>query len=505
MNIHEYSEQKFYVGGTGLTFDDVLILPNRSDFIPNEVDTSTYLTQNIRLNVPVLSAAMDTVTDSRLAIAIAQLGGMGIIHKNFTIDQQVNEVRKVKRFENIIIEKPYVIRLNQKILDAKELMLEHKVSGIPVVDEKNLLQGIVTRRDLEFFDVQKDGSKQISKAMTPMAKLVTYIKQDKVDLKEAAGMMRQNRVEKLPITDSEGYLLGLITLKDITKIAEHPRATKDKLGRLRVGAAVSTGAGEKQRVEKLIGAGVDVVVVDTAHGHSKKVIEMVEYIRSKYPNQNIIAGNIATGEAALALIKAGANAVKVGIGPGSICTTRVVAGVGVPQISAIMDVYVVAREHSIPVIADGGIKYSGDIAKAIAAGANVVMLGNLFAGTTESPGEFIIYQGRRFKAYRGMGSLGAMVKGSKSRYFQDDYEPEKLVPEGIEGRVPYKGDLKDVLYQLVGGLRSSMGYCGASTLFEFKNRSKFVRITQASLVESHPHDVVITKESPNYTMEHSPR
>lgn len=500
MNIHEYTNQKFYLSGTGLTFDDVLILPNQSDVIPSDVDTSTYLTSEIRLNVPVLSAAMDTVTDSRLAIAMAQLGGMGIIHKNFTLEQQVNEVRKVKRFENIIIEHPYVIQLDQNIQDAKNLMVEHKVSGIPVVDQKGLLHGIVTRRDLEFFDVQRDGSESITKAMTPQSKLVTYVKKQDVNLTEAADLMRKNRVEKLPITDPSGMLLGLITLKDITKIAEHPNATKDSQGRLRVGAAVSTGEGEQKRAEALIEAGVDVVVVDTAHGHSTKVIKMVELIRKNYPDQNIIAGNIATGEAALALIKAGANAVKVGIGPGSICTTRVVAGVGMPQISAIMDVYVVAREHNVPVIADGGIKYSGDIAKAIAAGANVVMLGNLFAGTTESPGEFIIYQGRRFKAYRGMGSLGAMVQGSKSRYFQDEYEPEKLVPEGIEGRVPYKGDLKDVLYQLVGGLRSSMGYCGASSLFEFKNRAKFVQITQASLVESHPHDVVITQESPNYTV-----
>jgi len=497
MEKSDFINEKFYNSEEALTFDDVLIVPGKSEVLPAEVETSTYLTPNIRLRAPILSAAMDTVTDSRLAIAIAQLGGIGIIHRNFNIEQQVEEVKKVKRFENIFINNPISLFADKTIKDAKGLMKEYNISGIPVVDKSGMLEGIVTRRDLSFFDTEINDSAKITEIMTPRNKLV--VSESPVDLREAGDIMRKNRVEKLPIVDKSGKLVGMVTLKDITKIAKFPEATKDEKGRLRIGAALGTSKEDIERANRLIEAEVDVIVVDTAHGHSKKVL--VRLIRSEYPNQDIIGGNIATSEGAADLIKAGVNAVKVGIGPGSICTTRVIAGVGVPQISAIMDVYSVAHNHGIPIIADGGIKFSGDIAKAIAAGADTVMIGNLFAGTTESPGEFIIYKGRRYKAHRGMGSLGAMIEGSRNRYFQDDYEPEKLVPEGIEGRVAYKGDLKDVFYQLVGGLRASMGYAGAATIARFKAKAKFVKISFASLKESHPHDVIITKESPNYTVD----
>ncbi len=497
MNKNDYLSQKFYWPQDGLTFDDVLIVPAKSEVIPAQVETGTKLTSRIRLNIPILSAAMDTVTDSRLAIAMAQLGGMGIIHRNFTLERQVEEVRKVKRFENIFIHQPVTLTPEKSVEEAKTLMRQSGISGIPIVDKHNHLKGILTRRDLSFFESGR--ALKVKDAMTERKELVVGV--GKVELKEAGKIMRENRVEKLPVVNDEDKLIGLITLKDITKIARFPNATKDDEGRLRVGAAVGTGPLEMERVEALMEADLDVVVVDTAHGHSKKVLDMVKKVRSAYPDVNIIGGNIATGEAAADLINAGVDAVKVGIGPGSICTTRVVAGVGVPQVSAVMDVYAEASGHNIPLIADGGIKFSGDIAKALAAGADTVMLGNLLAGTTESPGEFVIYKGRRYKSYRGMGSLGAMEQGSKSRYFQDDYEPEKLVPEGIEGRVPYKGDLKDVIYQLIGGLRASMGYSGAHSIPEFKSHTRFVRITSASLKESHPHDVIITKESPNYMVE----
>jgi IMP dehydrogenase len=499
MTAQEYFNEKFHSGIDGLTFDDVLIIPGKSDVIPAQTETSTMLTRNIAMNIPLLSAAMDTVTDSRLAIALAQLGGIGIVHRNFTADRQAEEVRKVKRFENIFITNPITVTADKTIREAQALMKQYSISGIPVVDPDGKLAGMITRRDLSFFDTETGRKKTVSDAMTPRKNLVVYT--GEVDLQKADSLMRENRVEKLPVVDKSDSLLGLITLKDLTTIANFPNATKDQQGRLRVGAAVGTGEAEFERVKKLIEAGVDVVVVDTAHGHQARVLEMVKSVRSMYPSQNIIGGNIATAEAASDLIKAGVDAVKVGIGPGSICTTRVVAGIGVPQVSAIMEVFTAAHKHDVPIIADGGVKYSGDLAKAIVAGADCVMIGNLFAGTTESPGEFVIYKGRRYKTYRGMGSIGAMSEGSRNRYFQDEYSPDKLVPEGIEGRIAYKGDLKDVVYQLIGGLKASMGYAGAPTVAEFKSKAKFIRITNASLRESHPHDVVITKEAPNYTVD----
>ncbi len=493
-----YSE-KFHSNVEALTFDDVLIVPNRSAVLPSQTRTETFLTRRIKLKIPIVSAAMDTVTDANMAIALAQLGGIGIVNKNFSPDRQADEVRKVKRFENIVITNPVVLTPDKRVKDARDAMKQYGISGIPIVDEQNVLQGIITRRDLDFIDFEKNASKQIRDVMTPRSELVTY--EGSVDLKKAGEVMRDNRVEKLPIVDGQNRITGLITLKDITKIAEFPEATKDDKGRLRVGAAISNGPADLARLEKLADAGIDVIVVDTAHGHTQKVLDMVREVRKRYPDLDIVGGNIATAQAAQDLIEAGVDAVKVGMGPGSICTTRVVAGIGVPQVTAIMDVHSATRKKNIPIIADGGIKFSGDIAKAIAAGADTVMLGNLLAGTTESPGEFVIYKGRRYKTYRGMGSLSAMQDGSKSRYFQDDYEPEKLVPEGIEGRVPYKGDLKDVIYQLVGGLRSSMGYCGAEDVASFKNVTRFIKISGASLRESHPHDVIITKEAPNYMVE----
>jgi IMP dehydrogenase len=490
---------KFYKDIEGLTFDDVLIVPTKSSVLPGQTDTHSYLTGKIKMKIPIVSAAMDTVTDSSLAIAIAQLGGIGIIHRNNNIDKQIEEVQKVKRFENIVINNPIVLNLNKKIKDVKEVMRQYNVSGIPIVNDNNELVGIVTRRDLGFVDADKNLEKSVKDIMTPRNELVTY--EGKVDLAKAGDIMRQNRVEKLPIVDKSNKIMGLITLKDITKIAEYPDATKDLKGRLRVGAAVGTSNLDIERIKRLAELEVDAIVVDTAHGHQNKVLEAVERIKNNYPEIEVIAGNIATAEAALDLIKRGADAVKVGIGPGSICTTRVVAGVGIPQITAILEVYSVAAKYNVKMIADGGIKFSGDIAKALAAGADNVMIGNLLAGTTESPGEFVIYKGRRYKTYRGMGSLAAMKEGSKNRYFQDEFEAEKLVPEGIEGRVPYKGDLKDVIYQLVGGLSLAMGYCGASNIAEFKANTKFIKITNASLKESHPHDVIITKEAPNYMVD----
>ncbi len=491
--------EKFYNKIEGLTFDDILIVPDKSEVLPSETNTTTFLTPKIKLKIPIVSAAMDTVTDANMAIAIAQLGGIGIIHRNYTIEKQSEEVRKVKRFENIVINNPIVLHMSKKIKDVKDIMKQYSISGIPIVNDNNELVGIVTRRDLDFVDADKNLNKSIKDIMTPRNELITY--NGDIDLKKASEIMRTHRVEKLPIVDKNNRITGLITLKDITKISEFPDATKDEKGRLRVGAAVGTSEADFERVQQLLKEEVDVIVVDTAHGHSNKVMNMVKRIKKHYPELNLIAGNIATAKAAKDLIECGADAVKVGIGPGSICTTRVVAGVGIPQVTAILEVYSVTREYNIPLIADGGIKFSGDIAKAIASGADTVMIGNLLAGTTESPGEFVIYKGRRYKSYRGMGSLSAMQEGSKSRYFQDDYEPEKLVPEGIEGRVPFKGDLRDVIYQLTGGLKSSMGYCGCRTIEEFKKKTKFIKITGASLKESHPHDVIITKEAPNYMVD----
>jgi len=491
--------EKFYDKIEGLTFDDVLIVPNRTDVLPSETNTTTLLTSKIRLKIPIVSAAMDTVTDANMAIAIAQLGGIGIIHRNYTIERQSEEVKKVKRFENIVINNPIVLNMNKKIKDVKDIMKQYSISGIPIVNDNNELVGIVTRRDLDFVDADKNLNKSVKDIMTPRNELITY--NGDVDLKKASEIMRENRVEKLPIVDKNNKITGLITLKDITKISEFPDATKDEKGRLRVGAALGTSEMDFERAQQLVKEEVDVIVVDTAHGHSKKVMDMVKKIKKNFPEIDLIAGNIATAEAAKDLIQCGIDAVKVGIGPGSICTTRVVAGIGIPQITAILEVYSITKDYKIPLIADGGIKFSGDIAKAIAAGADAVMIGNLLAGTTESPGEFVIYKGRRYKSYRGMGSLSAMQEGSKSRYFQDDYEPEKLVPEGIEGRVPFKGDLKDVIYQLTGGLKSAMGYCGCRNIEEFKQKTKFIKITGASLKESHPHDVIITKEAPNYMVD----
>jgi IMP dehydrogenase len=473
----------------GITFDDVLLMPAKSDFIPSQAQTATRLTNGITINIPIVSAAMDTVTESALAIALAQEGGIGIIHKNLSIEQQKREVSKVKRSENGVILDPVTLTPNEPVKKARELMDEQNVSGIPVVEGKKLV-GILTRRDLKFL---KDYDIRISEVMTK-EKLVTGPAE--TTLEEAKGILQKHKVEKLLLVGASSELVGLITMRDIDRVQQYPIAARDSRGRLRVGAAV--GVGDYERIEALIAADADVIVVDTAHGHSQNVIDTVKTIKQKH-KIDVIAGNIATGEAAEDLIKAGANAVKVGIGPGAICTTRIISGVGVPQISAIVSVAKVADKYDIPVIADGGIKQSGDITKAIAAGACTVMLGSLFAGLKESPGQLVIYKGRQFKEYRGMGSLGAMVKGSAERYSQSyKTQREKLVPEGVEGRVPYRGTLSDFVYQLVGGLRAGMGYCGARNIEELRKNGRFVRITAASVSESHPHDIQITKEAPNY-------
>lgn len=474
----------------GLTFDDVLLVPGKSEFLPKEIDVSTYLTQKIKLNIPLMSAAMDTVTESRLAIAIAREGGIGIIHKNMTIEEQATEVDKVKRSEHGVIVDPFFLSPQHRIFDAVELMKKYHISGVPVT-EGNKLVGIITNRDIRF---ENDFSKLISEVMTK-ENLVTA--PEGTTLHEAEQILRNHKVEKLPIVDNEGNLKGLITIKDIEKAIKYPNSAKDERGRLLCGAAVGVSKDLEDRVHALAKAKVDVIVVDSAHGHSKNVIEAIKTVKRLYPDKQVIGGNIATSQAARDLIQAGVDALKVGIGPGSICTTRVVAGIGVPQITAISSVAEEARKHGIPVIADGGIKYSGDIPKAIAAGADVVMLGNLFAGCEESPGDSEIFQGRKFKVYRGMGSLGAMQKGSKDRYFQED--AEKLVPEGVEGRVPYKGLLSDTVFQLVEGLKHGMGYCGTRDIHDLKQNAKFIKITNAGLRESHPHDIYITKESPNYS------
>jgi len=474
----------------GLTFDDVLLIPQKSDVLPRDVDLTTYLTRDIKLNMPLVSAAMDTVTESRLAIAIAREGGIGIIHKNMTIEEQATEVDKVKRSEHGVIVDPFYLSPDHSIYDALKLMEKYRISGVPITEHGKLV-GILTNRDLRF---ETDYSKKISEVMT-RENLITA--PEGTTLTEAKEILRKYKIEKLPIVDKDGNLKGLITIKDIEKAIQYPNSAKDSNGRLLVGAAVGVTKDMMERVEALVSQKVDVIVIDSAHGHSTNIINSLKLIKEKYPDLPVVAGNVATAEGTRDLIEAGADAVKVGIGPGSICTTRVVAGVGVPQITAIFDCANAAKEYGIPIIADGGIKYSGDIVKAIAAGASTVMIGNLFAGTEESPGESEIYQGRRFKVYRGMGSLGAMQKGSKDRYFQED--ANKLVPEGVEGRVAYKGPLSDTVFQLIEGLKHGMGYCGARTIEELQNNSKFIRITNAGLKESHPHSISITKEAPNYS------
>ncbi|MGF7059543.1 IMP dehydrogenase [Brassicibacter mesophilus] len=475
----------------GLTFDDVLLVPAKSEVLPKDVRVNTHLTKKIKLNIPLMSAGMDTVTDSKMAIAIAREGGIGIIHKNMSIEQQALEVDKVKRSEHGVITDPFYLSPDHIVSDALELMERYRISGVPITDNNKKLVGIITNRDIRF---ETDPSKKIDEVMTKK-NLVTA--KEGISMDEAQEIMKAHKIEKLPLIDDEGILIGLITIKDIEKSIQFPNSAKDKSGRLLAGAAVGITGDVLDRVKALVNSKVDVIVVDTAHGHSKGVIEAVKKIKTEFPDVQLIAGNVATAEATEDLINAGVDAVKVGIGPGSICTTRVVAGVGVPQITAIYNCAEAAKKHGIPVIGDGGIKYSGDIVKAIAAGADVVMMGSMFAGTEESPGEMELYEGRRFKVYRGMGSLGAMAAGSKDRYFQEDNK--KFVPEGVEGRVAYRGPLKDIVYQLVGGLKAGMGYCGAATIQDLKEKGQFTRITNAGLIESHPHDIHITKEAPNYS------
>jgi IMP dehydrogenase len=476
-----------------LTFDDVLLVPAYSAILPKDTSLNTRLTRNISLSIPLVSAAMDTVTESRLAIAIAQEGGIGIIHKNLTAREQAREVAKVKRFEAGVVRDPITIPPTMKIRDVIALSQQHGISGFPVVEGKNVV-GIITNRDLRF---EEELDAEVRQKMTPREKLV-YVKEG-ADPVEAKRLMNKHRLERVLVVDDAFELRGLITVKDIFKSTEHPNAAKDDQGKLRVGAAVGVGPDNDERVELLVAAGVDVVVVDTAHGHSQGVLDRVKWVKRRYPDVEVIGGNIATAEAAMALRDAGADGVKVGIGPGSICTTRIVAGVGVPQITAISNVSKALEGSGIPCIADGGIRFSGDISKALAAGASSVMMGSMFAGTEEAPGEIILYQGRSYKSYRGMGSLGAMSDGSADRYFQDaSNNADKLVPEGIEGRVPYKGSVLAILYQLVGGVRSSMGYCGCATIDQLREKAQFVEITSAGMRESHVHDVQITKEAPNY-------
>ncbi len=482
-------EEKF--GKKGLTFDDVLLVPQKSNILPNEVSLTTQLTKSIRLNMPLASAAMDTVTESRLAIAIAREGGIGFIHKNMTIQQQATEVDKVKRSEHGVIVDPFYLSPNHILEDADKLMAKYKISGVPITENGKLV-GILTNRDLRF---EKDFSRLISEVMTSES-LVTA--PAGTTLEEAKGILQKHKVEKLPIVDKDGMLKGLITIKDIEKSVRYPHSAKDKGGRLLVGAAIGVTSDMLERAEALVSAQVDILSLDSAHGPSKNIVLAVEQLKSKFPGTPLVAGNISTSQAAADLISAGADCVKVGIGPGSICTTRVVAGIGMPQITAIYDVAKVAAAHGVPVIADGGVKYSGDITKAIAAGADVVMIGSLFAGCEESPGDSEIYHGRQFKVYRGMGSLGAMSEGGSDRYFQT--ETKKFVPEGVEGRVPYKGAVAETIYQLLGGLRSGMGYCGTAAINELKENGRFVQITGAGMKESHPHDIYITKEAPNYSV-----
>jgi len=478
--------------GEGITFDDVLLVPAYSEVIPNQVDLSTYLTNKIKLNIPMMSAGMDTVTEHRMAIAMARQGGIGIIHKNMSIVAQAEEVDKVKRSENGVITDPFYLSPEHTLQDADNLMSKFRISGVPITEGRKLV-GIITNRDLKF---ETDFTKKIKESMTSEG-LITA--QEGITLDEAKQILGKARKEKLPIVDKDFNLKGLITIKDIEKQIKYPLSAKDSQGRLRCGAAVGITANVLERVDALVEAKVDVIVIDSAHGHSSNIINAVKKIKEKYPDLQVIAGNVATGDATRALIEAGVDAVKVGIGPGSICTTRVVAGIGVPQVTAVMDSYAVAKEYNIPIIADGGIKYSGDITKAIAAGANVCMLGSIFAGCDESPGTFELFQGRKYKVYRGMGSIAAMENGSKDRYFQSD--AKKLVPEGVEGRVAYKGTVEDTVFQLLGGLRSGMGYCGTATIELLKENGRFIKISAASLKESHPHDIHITKEAPNYSVE----
>lgn len=475
----------------GLTFDDVLLVPQESDFVGREAILSTQLTQKIKLNIPLMSAAMDTVTESNMAIAIAREGGIGIIHKNMSMEEQAAEVDKVKRSEHGVIVDPFSLSPNHTLNDAEELMSKYKISGVPITENERLV-GILTNRDLKF---ENDYSKKIEECMTKENLVTAPVGTTLEDAKE---ILRQNKIEKLPIVDQNGCLKGLITIKDIEKAIQYPNSARDENGRLLVGAALGVTGDILERAQMLVDAKVDAVVLDSAHGHSKNIADCLRKLKAAFPDLQVIAGNVATAEAAEFLIRAGADAIKVGIGPGSICTTRVVAGIGVPQITAICDAAEVAAKYGIPVIADGGIKYSGDLVKAIAAGADVIMMGSIFAGCEESPGETEIYQGRQFKVYRGMGSIGAMNNGSKDRYFQEGMK--KLVPEGVEGRVPYKGAVSDTIFQLLGGLRSGMGYCGTKTIPLLKKNGRFVRITGAGLKESHPHDVNITKESPNYSI-----
>ena len=480
--------------GEGLTYDDVLLIPAFSEVLPREVNIQAKFTRNITINVPIVSAAMDTVTESRMAIAIAREGGIGVLHKNMSIDQQALKVRKVKRAESGMIIDPVTLPLTASVKDAKDNMREFSIGGIPIVDKDHKLLGIVTNRDLRF---EKNNSRPISEVMTS-GDLVTVA--EGTSLAQAEDILQQNKIEKLPVVNKDNKLVGLITFRDITKLTQKPIANKDSYGRLRVAAALGVTADAVDRAAALVNAGVDAVVIDTAHGHTQGVVNVLKAVKASFPDLEVIVGNIATGEAAKFLVAAGADAVKVGIGPGSICTTRVVAGVGFPQFSAVLEVAAAIKGSGVPVIADGGIRYTGDIPKAIAAGADTVMLGSLLAGTKESPGETIIYEGRKFKSYRGMGSVEAMKQGSKDRYFQDvEDDIKKLVPEGIVGRVPYKGELFESIHQFIGGLRAGMGYCGAKDIDSLKEHAKFVKITASGINESHPHDVTITKESPNYS------
>jgi IMP dehydrogenase len=486
-----YDNNKFF--GEGLTYDDVLVLPSFSEILPRDVNTSTLLTRNIRINIPMLSAAMDTVTESRLAIALAQEGGIGILHKNMSIERQASEVRRVKRSESGMILDPVTLHENATLKDAHKLMSENKIGGIPIINENGILVGVLTNRDLRF---EKAMGRKVSEVMTSK-NLITA--PEGTSLTQAETILQQYKIEKLPVVDKDGKLKGLITYKDILKIKAHPNACKDKHGRLIVGAAVGVTADTEERISALVKAGVDVVIIDTAHGHSKGVLGEVKRMKSIFSNIDIIAGNVATGEGAKALLDAGVDGVKVGVGPGSICTTRIIAGIGVPQLTAVYEAAKALKGSGVPVIADGGIRYSGDLVKALVAGASTVMSGSIFAGVEESLGETIIYEGRKFKSYRGMGSIEAMKEGSKDRYFQDaEDEISKLVPEGIVGIVPYKGTLKEVVYQFVGGLRAGMGYCGAPDI-ESLQKAKFIKITPAGSKESHAHDVTITKEAPNYS------
>ncbi|OIJ17600.1 IMP dehydrogenase [Anaerobacillus alkalilacustris] len=476
----------------GLTFDDVLLIPAKSEVLPKDVSVKTSLSKSLHLNIPVISAGMDTVTEAKMAIAIAREGGIGIIHKNMSIEAQAEEVDRVKRSESGVITNPFSLTPEHQVFDAEHLMAKYRISGVPIVNDEMKLVGILTNRDLRFIE---DYSITIDTVMTKEQLVTAPVG---TTLREAEKILQKHKIEKLPLVDDEGVLKGLITIKDIEKVIQFPNSAKDSQGRLIVGAAVGVTIDTMERVKALVEAGVDVIVIDTAHGHSRGVLEKVREVRDAYPELNIIAGNVATAEATKDLIEAGANIVKVGIGPGSICTTRIIAGIGVPQITAVYDCATEAKKHGVPIIADGGLKYSGDIVKALAAGGHAVMLGSLLAGVSESPGDREIYQGRQFKVYRGMGSLGAMEKGSKDRYFQENNQ--KLVPEGIEGRVPYKGPLNDTIHQLVGGIRAGMGYCGTPTLEDLRENGQFIRITNAGLKESHPHDVQITKEAPNYSL-----